>query len=73
MTAPVYDQTEASSWVAIALVDFTRPDGLRISQVEKYSAQGSERRPVLHSDGTFEMDLGPTGFDGVDPSEPSRY
>lgn len=58
-TVPLYGRNEASHWAAVALVDFTDPGGLRIFQVEAYSAVRSGRRPVLHSDGTFEMDLGP--------------
>ncbi|MGX1883162.1 hypothetical protein [Streptomyces sp. NPDC055287] len=43
----------------IALVDFTDPDGAAIRHIEAYSA---ERRPVLHADGTIEMNGGPVEF-----------
>jgi uncharacterized protein involved in tellurium resistance len=61
VTVPLFDKSEAY-WVAIALCDFTDPAGVSIRQVERYSAPGSERRPVLHPDGTFLMDAGPQEF-----------
>lgn len=61
VTVPLYDDNKLAYWVAIALVDFTG-DGAVIRQVEKYSAPGSENRPVLYSDGAFAMDAGPVEF-----------
>lgn len=61
VTVPLYDNNQHAYWVAIALVNFTG-DGAVISQVEKYSAPGSEHRPVLYTDGTFAMDAGPAEF-----------
>ncbi|MEV1063424.1 hypothetical protein [Streptomyces sp. NPDC050263] len=61
VTVPLYDTDRYAYWVAIALVDFTG-DGAVISQVEKYSAPGSEARPVLASDGQVLMDAGPVEF-----------
>jgi len=61
VTVPLYDTDRYAYWVAIALVDFTG-DGAVITQVEKYSAPGSEARPVLNSDGSVAMDAGPVEF-----------
>lgn len=63
VNVPLYDDNPNAYWVAIALVDFTG-DGVSIQQVERYSARGSEARPVLYSDGTFAMDAGPVEFKG---------
>ncbi|MFD6490342.1 hypothetical protein [Streptomyces sp. NPDC060188] len=61
VTVPLYDDNANAYWVAIALVDFTHDSPL-IRQVERYSRRGSENRPVLYSDGRFEMDAGPVEF-----------
>ena len=61
VTVPLYDNNRYAYWVAIALVDFTG-DGAIIRQVEQYSREGSENRPVLHSDGRVQMDAGPVEF-----------
>jgi uncharacterized protein involved in tellurium resistance len=61
VTVPLYDNNPNAYWVAIALVDFTHDNPL-IRQVERYSRRGSEARPVLYSDGRFEMDAGPVEF-----------
>jgi uncharacterized protein involved in tellurium resistance len=61
VTVPLYDDNRHAYWVAIALVDFTG-DGAVISQVEQYSKRHSEARPVLHADGSVEMDAGPIEF-----------
>ena len=61
VTVPLYDDNRHAYWVAIALVDFTI-DGAVIRQVEQYSRPGSENRPVLHSDGSVQMDAGPVEF-----------
>ncbi|MDQ1027365.1 stress response protein SCP2 [Streptomyces umbrinus] len=62
VTVPLFENTKTRYWVAIALVDFTAPDGAAIHHVEAYSARMTERRPVLHPDGTIEMNGGPVEF-----------
>ncbi|MGW1953429.1 TerD family protein [Streptomyces sp. NPDC001920] len=62
VTVPLFENTKTRYWVAIALVDFTDADGAAIHQVEAYSARMTERRPVLHPDGTVEMNAGPVEF-----------
>lgn len=62
VTVPLYENTKTRYWVAIALVDFTSPDGAEIRHVEAYSARMTERRPLLHADGTVEMNAGPVEF-----------
>ncbi|MGW1888489.1 hypothetical protein, partial [Streptomyces sp. NPDC001970] len=62
VTAPLYENTKTRYWVAIALVDFTAADGAAIHHIEAYSARMTERRPVLHPDGTIEMNAGPFEF-----------
>lgn len=59
ITVPLFGKNKFSYWVAIALVDATGPDGLRVTQVETYGKSFSERRPVLRADGTFRMSKGP--------------
>ncbi|MFG1670870.1 TerD family protein [Streptomyces sp. Y7] len=62
VTVPLFENTKTRYWVAIALVDFTSPDGAAIHHIEAYSARMTERRPVLHTDGTIEMNAGPVEF-----------
>ncbi|MFF4268595.1 TerD family protein [Streptomyces sp. NPDC001536] len=62
VTVPLYENTKTRYWVAIALVDFTAADGAAIQHVESYSGRMNERRPVLHPDGTIEMNAGPVEF-----------
>ncbi|MEU6380337.1 TerD family protein [Streptomyces sp. NPDC046909] len=62
VTVPLYENTKTRYWVAIALVDFTAADGAAIHHVEAYSGRMNERRPVLHPDGTIEMNAGPVEF-----------
>jgi stress response protein SCP2 len=62
VTVPLYENTKTRYWVAIALVDFTSADGAAIHHIEAYSARMTERRPVLHADGTIEMNAGPVEF-----------
>ncbi|MGW8972684.1 TerD family protein [Streptomyces platensis] len=62
VTVPLFENTKTRYWVAIALVDFSDPDGASIHHVEAYSARMTERRPVLHPDGTIEMNGGPVEF-----------
>ncbi|MFJ9750459.1 TerD family protein [Streptomyces chartreusis] len=62
VTVPLFENTRTRYWVAIALVDFTSPDGAAVQHIEAYSARMTERRPVLHTDGTIEMNAGPVEF-----------
>ncbi|MBT2421933.1 TerD family protein [Streptomyces sp. ISL-22] len=62
VTVPLFENTSTRYWVAIALVDFTVPDGAAIHHVEAYSGRMTERRPVLHVDGTVQMNAGPVEF-----------
>lgn len=61
VTAPLYNDNNGSYWVAIARVDFTVDGQVSITQVEDYSL-GGEARPVLYSDGSHKMDVGPVEF-----------
>lgn len=58
---PLYNKNHYSYWVAIALVDLKDSANIKISHVETYS-KGGENRPVLYSDGSFQMDIGPREF-----------
>ncbi|MFJ8018135.1 TerD family protein [Streptomyces sp. NPDC096339] len=62
VTVPLYENTKTRYWVAIALVDFTGPEGAAIRHIEAYSGRMTERRPVLHPDGTIQMNAGPVEF-----------
>lgn len=62
VTVPLFENTKTRYWVAIALADFTAPDGVAIRHIEAYSARMTERRPVLHADGAIEMNGGPVEF-----------
>lgn len=62
VTVPLYEDSSTSYWVAIAFVDFTDPRGVSITHVERYSKRFTEKRPVLHTDGTVLMDAGPVEF-----------
>ncbi|MEV7523377.1 TerD family protein [Streptomyces sp. NPDC091371] len=62
VTVPLYENTKTRYWVAIALVDFTTPNGAAIRHIEAYSSRMTERRPVLHADGTIQMNGGPVEF-----------
>ncbi|MDT7844569.1 TerD family protein [Streptomyces justiciae] len=66
VTVPLFENTKTRYWVAIALVDFTSADGAAIHHIEAYSGRMTERRPVLHPDGTIEMNAGPVEFKGRD-------
>ena len=59
---PLHHRNRFSYWVAIALVDLSASDRIAVRHVERYSARGSENRPVLYRDGTFRMDAGPVEF-----------
>ncbi|MGW4505938.1 TerD family protein [Streptomyces sp. NPDC004436] len=62
VTVPLFENTRTRFWVAIALADFTSPDGVSIRHVEAYSSRMTERRPVLHRDGSIRMNGGPVEF-----------
>ncbi|NUK02295.1 hypothetical protein HRW23_16110 [Streptomyces lunaelactis] len=62
VTVPLYEEANTSYWVAIAFIDFTDPQGVEISHVERYARRATEKRPVLHTDGTVLMDAGPVEF-----------
>ena len=62
VTVPLYDKNSYSYWVAIAHIDFTQIDSMKISQVEKYSGVCVEKSPVIYEDGKFKMDIGPIEF-----------
>ncbi|WP_432563956.1 TerD family protein [Kineococcus sp. SYSU DK003] len=62
VTTPLYHRNAFAYWVAIAHIDLSSPDEVAIAHVETYSKGGSERRPLLHPDGTFEMNKGPVEF-----------
>ncbi|MGT2528224.1 hypothetical protein ACU4GG_14500 [Streptomyces nojiriensis] len=62
VTVPLYENTKTRYWVAMTLVDFTAPDGAAIRHIEAYSGRMTERRPVLHPDGTIQMNAGPVEF-----------
>ena len=62
ITSSLYEENRLAYWVAIAHIDFTEADNIKVSHVEKYSKSGSERSPELYADGSFEMDRGPIEF-----------
>jgi uncharacterized protein involved in tellurium resistance len=71
ITVPLFNKNKFSYWVAIALIDATDPAGLRVTQVETYGKSFSERRPLLHADGRFEMSKGPIELKRPgDPGQP---
>ncbi|MYS83267.1 TerD family protein [Embleya scabrispora] len=65
VTVPLLDDNDNGYWVAISLIDFTRPEGPTIRHVERYSEAGEER-PMLYADGRFAMGMGPIEFKGDD-------
>lgn len=62
ITSPLFEDNEFAYWVAIAKIDFTDMDEMKVSHVETYSKSGIERSPLLYKDGTFKMDVGPEEF-----------
>ncbi|WP_243084453.1 hypothetical protein [Streptomyces sp. 891-h] len=62
VTVPLFNNRNLSYWVAIALIDFTVPDGVQIRHVEKYSGNHVESRPTLYSNGNFRMSTGKVEF-----------
>ncbi len=51
-----------SYWAAIALLDFTSPEVVKIGHVETYAEADVERAPILRKDGTFKMGAGAIEF-----------
>ncbi|WP_331765967.1 TerD family protein [Embleya sp. NBC_00896] len=66
VTIPLLDDNDIGYWVAIALIDFTRPEGPTVRHVERYSESGEER-PMLYADGRFAMSMGPYEFKDAEP------
>lgn len=62
VTVPLFENTKTRYWVALALLDFTTDDGAAVRHIESYSGRMNERRPLLHIDGTIEMNAGPVEF-----------
>ncbi|MGW7517440.1 TerD family protein [Streptomyces sp. NPDC054796] len=62
VTVPLFNNRNLSYWVAIALIDFTVPEGVQIRHVEKYSGNHVEARPTLYSNGNFRMSTGKVEF-----------
>ncbi|MFI9211564.1 TerD family protein [Streptomyces sp. NPDC053253] len=62
VTVPLFNNRSLSYWVAVALIDFTVPDGAQIRHVEKYSGNHVEARPTLYSNGNFRMSTGKVEF-----------
>ena len=62
VTSPLLERNNFAYWVAIAKIDFTDPQDMSVSHVEKYSKSGTERSPLLYQDGSFEMNVGPMEF-----------
>ena len=62
ITSPLFENNKYAYWVAIAKIDFTDMDEMKVSHVETYSKSGVERSPLLYKDGTFKMDVGPEEF-----------
>ncbi|QNR65195.1 TerD family protein [Paenibacillus peoriae] len=58
ITTPLHKRNSFSYWVAIAHIDFTGPNEMIVSHVERYSRSMVERSPVLYEDGSFKMDVG---------------
>ncbi|MFF7247986.1 TerD family protein [Embleya sp. NPDC008237] len=68
VTVPLLDDNDSGYWVAITLIDFTRPEGPTVRHVERYSESGEER-PMLYADGRFAMGMGPMEFKDGTPTE----
>lgn len=62
ITSPLFENNMFAYWVAIAKIDFTDKDEMKVSHVEKYSRSGTEKSPLLYKDGTFKMNVGPVEF-----------
>jgi uncharacterized protein YlxP (DUF503 family) len=64
--ANLLKKNDFSYWVAIAQIDLTDVHQMKVSHVEKYSSNHSEKSPLLYLDGTFLMDKGPMEFKDFD-------
>nr|WP_098444681.1 hypothetical protein [Bacillus sp. es.036] len=62
VTSPLFEKNNFAYWVAIAKIDFTNPQDMSVSHVEKYSKSGTERSPLLYEDGSLEMNVGQMEF-----------
>jgi hypothetical protein len=62
VVAPLLERNDLAYWVAIAHIDFTDSKAMKVSHVERYSRDHSEASPLLYSDGSFRMDVGPIEF-----------
>lgn len=62
ITSPLFENNRYAYWVAIAMIDFTDANEMKVSHVESYSKSGTERSPLLYKDGTFKMNVGPIEF-----------
>lgn len=62
VATPLHKRNSFSYWVAIAHIDFTRPNEMIVSHVEEYSRSMVERSPVLYEDGSFKMNVGIAEF-----------
>jgi stress response protein SCP2 len=71
VTIPLFYDDEHSYWVAITLMDFTDPTGVKISQLEQYGQPNSENRPLLRADGTVLPSAGPVEFKNGPPGSVS--
>lgn len=62
VSSSLSEENDRAYWVAIALIDFSDLNNVKVTNVETYSGDNVENSPVLHKDGTFEMDVGPIEF-----------
>ncbi|PLS16772.1 tellurium resistance protein [Bacillus sp. M6-12] len=60
--APLLEYNDRAYWVALAHIDFTDGQAMKVSHVERYSRDNSEASPMLYNDGSFRMDVGPIEF-----------
>jgi len=62
VTSSLSEENSRAYWVALALIDFSKINNVKIENVETYSGPNIENSPVLRSDGSFQMDVGPIEF-----------
>lgn len=62
VSVPLYFDDPHSYWVAITLMDFTDPSGVKVTQLEQYGKPESENRPLLKADGRVLPSAGPVEF-----------
>lgn len=62
ITSGLFQKNNFAYWVAIAKIDLREEHNIQISHVESYSKSGTERSPMLYTDGHFEMNKGPIEF-----------